>query len=150
MLSCCLNSSAYEKWGFLVQKYNFKNLSISFFKSNKKKVLIKINLICFLAVVHTLIKNVLYYKEINNALYIQKKKQNKMLSFNPILSQSRATQSERNVWRGLFLLTPSLGEGEELNVWPSFMSLFATLALSERFSSEGCRNYRHKTTANLK
>ena len=36
-----------------------------------------------------------------------------MLSFNPILSQSRATQSLKNVRRGLFLLTPSLGGGEE-------------------------------------
>ena len=45
---------------------------------------------------------------------------------------------------------PATNKLTKLNVWPSSMSLFATLALSERFSSEGCRNYRYKTTVNLK
>ena len=54
----------------------------------------EISLICCLAVIHTVIKKLLYYEEIfNNTLYIQEKKQNDMLSFNPILSQFRAMQS---------------------------------------------------------
>ena len=58
----------------------------------------KINLIWFLALIHTLIKRFLYYKEIfNNALHIQEKNKNNMLSFNPISSQSRATQNLKNV-----------------------------------------------------
>ena len=98
MLSCCLNSSAYEKCGFPVQKKWGCPFDLFFQEQFLKKALIKINLIWFLAVIHTLIKKFLYYKEIfNNALHIQEKKQNNMLSFNPILSQSRATQSERNV-----------------------------------------------------
>ena len=45
---------------------------------NKKKTVIKIDLVCFLAVIHTLIKKLLYYEEIfNNILYIQERK-NKM------------------------------------------------------------------------
>ena len=76
--------------------------SISFFKNNwRKKTLIKINLICFLAVTYTLIKK-LCYKE--------------MLSFSPILSQSRATQSLKNFLRRLCPLTLSLG-----GVPPSFV-----------------------------
>ena len=42
------------------------------------------------------------YEEIfNNTSYIQEKKQNNMLPFNPILSQSRAMQSLKNFQRGL-------------------------------------------------
>ena len=75
---------------FLLKHLNF----YLFFQEHlKKKTLIKINLICFLTVIHTLIKKLFYYKEIfNNTLCIQEKNNN-MLSFNPMLSQSRVTQS---------------------------------------------------------
>ena len=108
MLSCCLNSSAYEKWGFPVQKKWGCPFDL-FFQEQFLKTLIKINLIWFLAVIHTLIKRFLCYKEIfNNTLHIQEKNQNNMLSFNPISSQSRATQNLKNVRRGLFPLKSSL------------------------------------------
>ena len=61
-----------------------------------------------------------------------------MLSFSPILSQSRATQSLKNFLRGLCPLTLSLGGvppallvlAALANVRPSFISLFATLILN--------------------
>ena len=98
------------KNGFFLFKKSGVVLSISFFKNNlKRKALKAINLIWFLAVIHSLIKKFLYYKEIfNNALHIQEKNQNDMLSFNPILSPSRATQNLKNVQRGPFPLKPSL------------------------------------------
>ena len=69
----------------------------------------EINLICFPAVIHTLIKKLLYYKEVfNNTLY-SGKKQNNMLSFNLILSQCRALESLKIFQRGFCPLTPPLG-----------------------------------------
>ena len=69
--------------------------------------------------------------------YIFRKK-SRMLSFSPILSQSRATQSLKNFLRGLCPLTLSLGGvppallvlAALANVRPSFISLFATLILN--------------------
>ena len=64
MLSCCLNSSAYEKCGFPVQKKWGCPFDLFFQEQFLKKALIKINLIWFLAVIHTLIKSFLCYEEI--------------------------------------------------------------------------------------
>ena len=95
--------------GFSCSKKMVLSFRSLFSRTIFKKALIKINLIWVLAVIYTLIKRFLCYKEIfNNTLHIQEKNQNNMLSFNPISSQSRATQNLKNVRRGLFPLKPSL------------------------------------------
>ena len=65
-------------------------------------------MICFLAVIHALIKNCFITKKYLTT-HIFRKKQINLLSFNAILSQSKATQSLNIFQRGLRLLTPRLG-----------------------------------------
>ena len=86
-----------------------------------------------------LIKKLLCYKEIfNNTSYIQEKNQN-TLSFNPIFSHSRPTQSLKYIRRGLRSLIPWMEGAPPQLCWCSlrsqmsnqvFFSLFATLFMS--------------------